>query len=70
MKLDSGNACYHLVTSSLIRGIQIGEISKLGWPIGLLSVAIWADLLYSLYLLLLAITKIVASFQMTPLSST
>jgi hypothetical protein len=40
----------------------MGEISKLGWLIGLLKHAIWADSLYFLYLLLLSISKILASF--------
>jgi hypothetical protein len=39
-----------LVTSSLRRGIQRGEISKLGWLMGFVEHAIWADSLYSLYL--------------------
>jgi hypothetical protein len=39
-----------LVTSMLIRGIQTGEISKLGWLIGLVKNAIWVDSLYFLYL--------------------
>jgi hypothetical protein len=34
-----------LVTSSLIRGIQIGEISKLGWLIGFVKHAIRAEFL-------------------------
>jgi hypothetical protein len=42
-----------LLTSLLIRGIQMGEMSKLGWLIGLVKHAIWADPLYFLYLLLL-----------------
>jgi hypothetical protein len=32
-----------LVTSLLIRGIQMGEMSKLGWLTGLVKHAIWAD---------------------------
>jgi hypothetical protein len=40
-----------LVTSLLIRGIQMGEISKLVWLTGLVEHAIWADSLYFLYLL-------------------
>jgi hypothetical protein len=42
-------------TSLLIRGIQIGEMSKLGWLIGLVKHAIWANSLYFLYLLILKI---------------
>jgi hypothetical protein len=47
-----------------MRGIQIGELSKLGWLIGLVKHAIWADSLYFLYLLLLSISKILASSQL------
>jgi hypothetical protein len=50
-----------LETSLLMRGIQIGEMSKLGWLIGLTKHAIWADSLYFLYLLLLSISKTLAS---------
>jgi hypothetical protein len=49
-----------LVTSLLIRGIQMGEISKVGWLIGLVKHAMWAYSLYFLYLLLLSISKILA----------
>jgi hypothetical protein len=35
-----------LVTSLLIRGIQMGEMSKLGWLIGFLKHTIWADSLH------------------------
>jgi hypothetical protein len=45
-------------------GLQIGEKSKLGWLIGLFKHAIWADSLYFLYLLLLSISKILASSQL------
>jgi hypothetical protein len=54
---------YELETSLLIRGIQVGEMSKLGWLIGFIKHAIWADSLYFLYLLLLSISKILASSQ-------
>jgi hypothetical protein len=47
-----------LETSLLMRGIQIGEMSKLVCLIGLIKHAIWADSLYFLYLLLLSISKI------------
>jgi hypothetical protein len=46
-----------LETSMLMRGVQIGEMSKLGWLIGLVKHAIWADSLYFLYLLLLSVPK-------------
>jgi hypothetical protein len=55
-----------LETSLLMRAMQIGEMSKLGWLIGLVKHAIWADSLYFLYLLLLSISKIlVSSYPMT-----
>jgi hypothetical protein len=54
-----------LVTSLLIRGIQMGEMSRLGWLIGLIKRAIWANSLYILYLLLLSVPKILASPQPT-----
>jgi hypothetical protein len=46
-----------LLASLLIRGFQIGEISKRGWLIELIKQAIWVYSLYSLYLLLLSISK-------------
>jgi hypothetical protein len=49
-----------LLTLLLIRGIQMGEMSKLGWLIGLVKHAIWADSFYFLYLLL-SVSKILAS---------
>jgi hypothetical protein len=33
----------------LIRGIQMGEMSKLGWQIELVEHATWADYLHFLY---------------------
>jgi hypothetical protein len=53
------------VTSLLLRGIQMGEMSKLGWLIGLVKYAIWADPLYFLHLLLLSISKILPLSQPT-----
>jgi hypothetical protein len=35
-----------LVTSLLMREIQVGEMSELGWLIGLVKRAIWVDTLY------------------------
>jgi hypothetical protein len=52
-------------TSLLIRGIQMGEMLKLSSLIGLLKHAIWVDSLYFIYLLLLSISKILASSQLT-----
>jgi hypothetical protein len=54
-----------LATALLIRRIQMGDMSRLGWLTGLIKHAIWADSLYSLYLLLLSISKILASSQLT-----
>jgi hypothetical protein len=56
---------YELVTSMLIRGIQMGEVSKLGWLIGLFEHVIWAASLYFLYLLLISISNTLASSQPT-----
>jgi hypothetical protein len=52
-----------LGTSSMIKGTQMG--CKLGWLIVFVKHAIWVDFLYLLYLLLLSVSKILASFQMT-----
>jgi hypothetical protein len=46
-------------------GIHMGEISKEGWPIGLIRNATWADFFYFPCLLLLPFSKILASFQPT-----
>jgi hypothetical protein len=55
-----------LETSLLMRRIQIGEMSKLGWMIGLVKHAIWADsFVFCIYLLLFSISKILASSQPT-----
>jgi hypothetical protein len=54
-----------LETALLMTGIQIEEMFKLGRLIGLVKHAIWADSLYFLYLLLLSISKILASSQPT-----
>jgi hypothetical protein len=42
---------FELATSFLIRGIQMREMSKLGWLIGFVEHAIWTDSLYFLHLL-------------------
>jgi hypothetical protein len=63
------NLSYHadlprdLLTSLLIRWIQMGEISKRGRLTELVKQAIWADSLYFLYLPLLSISKFLASSQ-------
>jgi hypothetical protein len=36
-----------LETSLLMGGIQMREMSKLDWPIGLVKHATWADFLYA-----------------------
>jgi hypothetical protein len=51
--------------SLLKKRLQIGEMSNLDWMIGLVMHAICADSLYFLYLLLLSISKILASSQPT-----
>jgi hypothetical protein len=56
---------FDLLASWLIRGIHMGEISKLGWLMGLIKQVMWADSLYFLYLLLLSISKTLAWSQPT-----
>jgi hypothetical protein len=56
---------FDLLTSSLIIGVHMGEISKLGWLMGLIEHAMWADSFYFLYLLLLSVSKTLASSQPT-----
>jgi len=41
----------------------MGDISKLGWLIGSVKQAMWADSLYILYVLLVSIWKILTYFQ-------
>jgi hypothetical protein len=55
-----------LVTSLLMKGIQMGGMLRLGSLTGLLKHATWTDFLYFLYPLLLSIPKILASYQPTP----
>jgi len=38
---------YNLMISLLIRGIHMGEISKVGWMIRLVRQVMWSDSLYS-----------------------
>jgi hypothetical protein len=52
-----------LLTSAVITGVQMGEMSKLGWLIGWSSRDMWADSLYFLYVVLGPICKTFASFQ-------
>jgi hypothetical protein len=54
-----------LETSLLMRGIQIGEMFRLVWLIGVLKYVIWADSLYFLYLLVLSVSKILVSSHPT-----
>jgi hypothetical protein len=49
-----------LVTSLLMRGIQLGGTYKLVWVFGLIKHVVWADYLYVLYPLRLWIFKIVS----------
>jgi hypothetical protein len=53
LNLSCHSDLFESATSSLIRGIQMGQMSKLGWLIGLFTHAIWAESLYFLCLLLL-----------------
>jgi hypothetical protein len=48
-----------MVSPFLIRGILMGEISKMGWLMG----DLWADSFYFLHLLLLSIPQILASSE-------
>jgi ABC-type Fe3+-siderophore transport system permease subunit len=64
--LSHHTALCELATSLLIRRIQMEEMSQLGWLIGLVEHATWADSLYFLYLLLLSISKILALSEPTP----
>jgi hypothetical protein len=54
-----------LLTSLLIRGVQMEEIFILGWLTELVKHNIWTNSFYPyfLYLLLLSISKILTSFQ-------
>jgi hypothetical protein len=61
---NSGYRCY-LLTSSLIRVVHIGDISKLGWLIGSFAAAMWAASLYFLHIILASTCRTVASFQQT-----
>jgi hypothetical protein len=53
------------LTSLPIRWLQMREMCKLDWLIRLVKHAIGADSLYFLYLLLLSVSKILASSQPT-----
>jgi hypothetical protein len=65
------NLSYHadllreMLTSLLMRGIQMGEMFKLVWLIGLVKHTIRAESLYFLCLLLLSISSILPSSQPT-----
>jgi hypothetical protein len=48
---DHADLLCELLTSMLMWGIQMGDISELGWLIGLVKHAIWANSLDFLYLL-------------------
>jgi hypothetical protein len=62
---DHADLPCELLTSLLIRGTQMGGKSKLGWLIGLVKHAMWADSFYFLYLLLLSVSKILTSSRPT-----
>jgi hypothetical protein len=63
--VDPADLPCDLLTSLLTKAIQMGEMSRLVWLNGLVKHAICADSLYFLYLLLLSISKILASSQPT-----
>jgi hypothetical protein len=50
----------------LIWGIQVGDISILGWPIGLIKLVIWTDSLYFLYVLFQVLTDKCAVIEIIP----
>jgi hypothetical protein len=54
-----------LITSLLIRGILMGEMSKLALLVGMVKHFLWPSSLYFLYLLLLSISNILASSLLT-----
>jgi hypothetical protein len=56
---------YKFLISLLISGIHVEEGTELGWLIGLVKHAIWADSLHFLYLMLLSISETPASVQPT-----
>jgi hypothetical protein len=49
--------------SAVIAGVQMGEMSGLGWPIGWPTRGMWADSLYFLYVVFGSFCKSFASFQ-------
>lgn len=46
------------------KGIQISEMSKLGWIIGLVQHATWAETLYFFCLEILSVPNVLASFRL------
>jgi hypothetical protein len=60
----SRSKCIETYEYHVMRGIQLGEISKLVWLMGLVKHAIGANYLYFLYLPLLSVSKILASSQL------
>jgi hypothetical protein len=60
----TGWSCSFL-TSAAIMGVQMGEISKLGWLIGWSTRDTWADSFYFLYAVFSSIRKTFASLQHT-----
>jgi hypothetical protein len=61
---DHSDLPYKLPIFLLIRKIFVGGTSVLVWLIKWVKHAMWADSLYLTYLVLLSITKILASFQL------
>jgi hypothetical protein len=52
-------------TSALMAGVQMGEMSRLGWLLGWSSRDMWVDSLYFLYVVLGSICQTFASLQHT-----
>jgi hypothetical protein len=53
----------NFLTSAVITGLQLGEMSKLDWMIGWSSRDMWSESLYFLYVLFGSICKTFASLQ-------
>jgi hypothetical protein len=62
---DQTDLSSELLISLPIRGTQMGEVPKLGWLITFTKYAMYTNSIHFLYLLLLTIYKILASFQHT-----
>jgi hypothetical protein len=61
---DHTDLPYALLPSLPISGIRVGQISKLGWLMGLVKHVIMVDSSYFLYLLVFLISKVLAPSQL------